>query len=418
MHRSQVSDPCSIEYAEQLDKEDPLASLRQEFFIPSDTLYFAGNSLGLQCKGSADSVSQELQDWKSLGVEGHFKEQRPWMPYHELLTDKMAQIVGAKPSEVVVMNSLTANLHLMMVSFYRPSPDCYKILINPHMFPSDQYALQSQLGYYGFDPEEALITLPSRDGLLDIKDLQDTLEKEGSRIALIWMEGVNYYSGQALPMKQIAKIGHSHGCFVGFDLAHAAGNLSLDLHGDEIDFAVWCTYKYLNGGPGCPGACFVHEKHHHHDLERFAGWWGHDKERRFLMEPLYKPIIGAEGWQLSNPPILSLAALLPSLDIFEKNGMALLCEKSEKLHKYMRVLLKTFPSSFLSVITPEEKGEHGCQLSIRFEKNGKEYYQKLKQRGVVGDWREPDVLRIAPVPLYNSFVDIFQFFQKLKEVSS
>ncbi|MFT4551866.1 MAG: kynureninase [Chlamydiales bacterium] len=418
MQRHQVTGPSSIEYAEQLDKDDPLASFRQQFFIPTDSLYFAGNSLGLQAKGAADSVFQELQDWQALGVEGHFKENRPWLPYHELLTDKMAKIVGAKSSEVVVMNSLTANLHLMMVSFYRPSPECYKILVNPHMFPSDQYALQSQLRYYGFDPEDALITLPSHNGLVEIKDLEDTLEKNGSEIALIWMEGVNYYSGQALPMKKIAELGHSHGCTVGFDLAHAAGNIPLKLHDDNIDFAVWCTYKYLNGGPGCPGACFVHERHHDHELERFAGWWGHNKGRRFLMEPNFDPINGAEGWQLSNPPILSLAALLPSLDLFEESGMSRLNEKSEKLHKYMRTLLKTLPSSLLSVITPEEESQHGCQLSIRFEKNGLEYYKKLKDSGIIGDWREPDVLRIAPVPLYNSFVDLFHFFHKLKEVTS
>jgi len=416
---SKTTDPCSIEFAMELDSVDPLQEYRQRFYIPKDnkgkeSIYFSGNSLGLQCKDVSKHVMQELCDWQELGVEGHFHAKNPWLPYHEMLTDRMAKVIGARPSEVVTMNSLTANLHFMMVSFYRPTKERYKILVNPHMFPSDRYALQSQVKFHGFDPIEAIIELPSRNSLADMTDLKATLDEEGNSIALIWIEGVNYYSGQAFPLKEITELGHKNGCIVGFDLAHAVGNIELNLHQDGVDFAVWCTYKYLNGGPGCPGGCFVNERHHEQEMKRFAGWWGHDKEVRFLMEPEFKPIVGAEGWQLSNPPILSLAALNASLDVFEEVGMAKLNQKREKMVDYLRMLIGNLPDSKISIITPKEKGTHGCQLSLRFHEKGKETYKTLKESGVIADWREPDIVRIAPVPLYNSFADLYYFYDQLK----
>ncbi|MFQ5637527.1 MAG: kynureninase [bacterium] len=412
-------------YAEQMDADDPLASYRNKFYIPKtkkgDTcLYFCGNSLGLQPKSARAYVEQELQDWAELGVEGHFHAKHPWLPYHEFLTEQTSRLVGAKPIEVVVMNSLTVNLHLMLVSFYRPTPERHKIVIEANAFPSDQYAVKSHIQFHGFDPQTSLIEVAPRPGEAAIRteDILARLEKEGDSIALILLGGINYYTGQAFEMDKITPAGHEHGCVVGFDLAHATGNLMLNLHDWDVDFAVWCSYKYLNAGPGSLAGCFVHERFANHpDLPRFAGWWGQNKQTRFLMQPDFDPIPGAEGWQISNPPILSMAALLASMDIFDETGMSALRQKSERLTGYLEFLLEQLGDERISIITPKEPIQRGCQLSIRVTENGKALHEKLQAHGIVCDWREPDVIRVAPAPLYNRFAEVFEFVKVLKELS-
>lgn len=413
----------TLDFAKALDKNDPLQSYREQFYIPiqktgNPFIYLCGNSLGLAPKSTKKYLDQELEDWAKLGVEGHFHAKNPWMPYHEFLTEKMAKIVGAKPTEVVVMNTLTVNLHLMMVSFYRPTPKRHKILIEYSAFPSDQYAVKSQLKFHGYDPEDALIEMHPRAGetTLRTEDILELIQKEGAAIALIMMGGVNYYTGQFFDLKSITEAGHEQGCMVGFDLAHAAGNIPLKLHEWEVDFAVWCTYKYLNSGPGSVAGCFVNERHCEEDaLPRFAGWWGHDKSTRFLMGPDFSPIPTAEGWQLSNPPILSLAAIKSSLDIFDRVGMEALREKSLNLTGYLLFLLSKLDHPKISIITPQEEKGRGCQLSIRVLDNNKTLFDKITDKGVIADWREPDVIRIAPVPLYNSYEEMFHFVRILKE---
>ena len=364
-----------------------------------------------------DYINQELDDWKNLGVEGHFHAKHPWMPYHEFLSEKMARIVGALPSEVVVMNSLTVNLHLMMVSFYRPTKTRYKILFDYSPFPSDRYAIESQIKYHGFDPKISMIELLPDEGQEIVSDeaIAKIIDTEGESIALIMIGGVNYYTGQAYNIKKITELGHAHGCKVGFDLAHAAGNLALNLHDDGPDFAVWCSYKYLNSGPGSLAGCFVHERHHDIDLNRFAGWWGHDKATRFLMGDTYQPIKTAEGWQLSNPPVLSMAAILSSLDIFDEADIQMLRKKSVQLTAYLEAMLLANQSDLLSIITPSNSQERGCQLSLQMHNPDKRLFQFLMERGVIADWREPDVIRIAPVPLYNTFSDCWHFVDILNE---
>jgi kynureninase len=364
-----------------------------------------------------DYINQELDDWKNLGVEGHFHAKHPWMPYHEFLSEKMARIVGALPSEVVVMNSLTVNLHLMMVSFYRPTKTRYKILFDYSPFPSDRYAIESQIKYQGFDPKISMIELLPDEGQEIVSDeaIAKIIETEGESIALIMIGGVNYYTGQAYNIKKITELGHAHGCKVGFDLAHAAGNLALNLHDDGPDFAVWCSYKYLNSGPGSLAGCFVHERHHDVDLNRFAGWWGHEKATRFLMGDTYQPIKTAEGWQLSNPPVLSMAAILASLDIFDEADIQMLRKKSVQLTAYLEAMLLANQSDLLSIITPSNSQERGCQLSLQMHNPDKRLFQFLMERGVIADWREPDVIRIAPVPLYNTFSDCWHFVDILNE---
>jgi kynureninase len=417
---------ASRAFAAELDARDPLKDFREKFYIPkqpadgsgADVLYFTGNSLGLQPKTARGYIEQELKDWETLGVEGHFQAKNPWMPYHEFLTGQMARIVGAKPIETVVMNTLTVNLHLMMVSFYRPTPQRRKIVIEAGAFPSDQYAVESQIKFHGFDYESSLIELKPRENetCLRIEDIEKTIVDNGDSIALILLGGVNYYTGQAYDMKRITEIGQSVGAIVGYDLAHAAGNIELHLHDWNADFAVWCSYKYLNAGPGSVGGCFVHERHaERFDLPRFAGWWGHDKETRFLMRSGFKPIKGAEGWQLSNPPIFHLAALKASLDIFEAAGeMRALTEKSRRLTGYLEFLLGEIKDERISVITPADPNERGCQLSIRVRNSDKNLFRAISEKGVVADWREPDVIRVAPVPLYNSFSDVYEFAEILK----
>lgn len=411
-------------YALKLDQEDPLNGFRARFHMPmqqngEDFVYLCGNSLGLQSKDHRDYILQELDDWKNLGVEGHFHAKNPWMPYHEFLTNKMAKIVGAKPIEVVVMNGLTVNLNLMMVSFYQPTAERRKILIEKDAFPSDQYAVRSHIAFHGYDPENDLITLNPSEGTAYVtqEDVLRTIEQHGDEIALIMIAGVNYYTGQVFDMPSIVKAGHAKGCKVGFDLAHAVGNIELELHQWDVDFAVWCNYKYMNAGPGAVAGCFVHERFaHDQSLPRFTGWWGHEKATRFKMPDHYIPIPGAEGWQMSNAPILSMASLRASLDIFDQVGMTSLREKSLQLSGYMRDLIDELNDPRVSIITPREDDQRGCQWSIRIEGIGRTVFEALEKNGVILDWREPDVIRVAAVPLYNSFLDVFKFVQILEKI--
>lgn len=411
---------ASQDFAIAMDERDPLRNYRERFLFPraadgGDCLYLCGHSLGLQPATTAVYIEQELKDWAQLGVEGHFRATNPWMPYHRLLTEQTAALVGAKPIEVVVMNSLTVNLHLMMVSFYRPTPSKHKIVVERGAFPSDQYAVQSQIRFHGFDPASSLIELAPLPGEYCLRDEQisSLIEGSGDEIALIMLGGVNYATGQAFDMEGIALAGRARGCVVGFDLAHAAGNLQLRLHDWGPDFAVWCSYKYLNGGPGCVAGCFVHERHARSlEIPRFAGWWGHDERSRFEVGLNFRPISGAEGWQLSNPSIISLAALRASMNIFQEAGIERLRAKSVTLTSYLEFLLNQKMRSSFSMITPPEKDRRGAQLSIRIPTNGRALCERLTNQGVIGDWREPDTFRVAPVPLYNSYDDVFRFAQR------
>jgi kynureninase len=414
----------SLDYAKELDKKDVLHSYRNRFYIPqhngSDIVYFTGNSLGLQPKTTKEYLQQELNDWATYGVEGHFLAKNPWMSYHEILTDKTAKIVGALPTEVVMMNQLTVNLHLLMVSFYRPTKQRYKILCEAKAFPSDQYALQSQIKFHGYTINDALIEIAPREGEYEVRheDIYKAIEDNKDSLALIMIGGVNYFSGQVFDMKAIVEAGHKAGAIVGFDLAHGAGNLKLQLHDWNVDFAAWCSYKYLNGGPGCVAGAFVHEKHHNNtELPLFAGWWGHDKETRFKMDREFVPIKSVERWQLSNAPILSMAAYKASLDIFDVVGMDKLIEKSEVLTAYLEFIVGEInkqKNNCLEIITP--KALRGCQISIVAHGQGKALYNKLIENGVIPDWREPNVIRCAPVPMYNSFEDIYRFGEILNEL--
>ena len=411
-------------FAKEMDVNDPLAKFSERFHIPKnnkgeDLLYFCGNSLGLQPKTVRSYIEQELKDWENLGVEGHFHAKNPWMPYHEFLTEQMAKVVGGKPLEVVVMNTLTVNLHLMLVSFYRPTLQRNKIVIEYSAFPSDQYAVKSQIKFHGFNPDEALIELYPREGENTIRteDIEALIEREGDSIALIMLGGVNYYTGQAFEMKRVTEAGHKKNIVVGFDLAHAAGNLKLQLHDWNADFAVWCTYKYLNSGPGGIAGCFVHERHANNlDLPRFTGWWGHRKETRFLMGPDFEPISGAEGWQISNAPVLPMASLRASLAIFDEAGMDAITAKSRTITAYLEYLLENLGNENISIITPKDPLQRGAQLSIRIKNSNKAFFNKLIDNGVICDWREPDVIRVAPAPLYNSYLNVFQFAQILKRI--
>jgi kynureninase len=408
------------DFAVRMDADDPLASFRARFLFPRTAsgepcIYLSGHSLGLQPKTAKEYVEQELRDWADLGVEGHFRARNPWMSYHRLLTEQTAGLVGAKPEEVVVMNSLTVNLHLMMVSFYRPTRQRYKIVVERGAFPSDQYAVKSQIQVHGYDPESALIELTPRPGEFCVRDedVDELIERKGDAIALILLGGVNYATGQAFDMRRITTSGHARGCVVGFDLAHVAGNLLLSLHEWGPDFAVWCSYKYLNGGPGCVGGCFVHERHARAwELPRYAGWWGHEEKIRFEMGPEFQPIAGAEGWQLSNPPILALAPLRAATEIFHEAGMERLRAKSVALTGYLAFLLEEIASPKFLIITPRESERRGAQISIRIPDRGKTFCEELAGAGVIGDWREPDILRVAPVPLYNSYQDVYEFVRR------
>ena len=411
-----------LEYALNRDQKDALRPYREAFHIPKDSrgndwLYFTGNSLGLQPKSTKSIIEQELRDWANLGVEGHFQAKNPWIRYHEYLTQSMAKIMGAKPIEVVVMNTLTANLHFLMASFYSPTKKRPKILIESDAFPSDRYAVQTQLEFHGYDPKDCLIEWSPRVGetLLHIEDLESLLEKQGAEIALLLIGGVNYYTGQYLDLKKIAELGHAKGCKVGIDLAHGAGNIQPDLHASGVDFAAWCTYKYLNSGPGSLGGVFVHQRYaHDKNLKRFAGWWSQNKTTRFDMRQALDITPGAEGWQLSNPPILSMAAIKASLDLFNEVGMEALREKSIQLTGYMEYLINKLNNPDIEIITPKDPNQRGCQLSIRVKNTDKTLHKKLTQKHVITDWREPDVIRCAPVPFYNSFEDVYRMVEILK----
>ncbi|MFH4964969.1 kynureninase [Gaetbulibacter sp. M235] len=413
-----------LDFALEQDQKDELSAFRNKFHIPKDKkgnelIYMTGNSLGLQPKTTKAYINQELEDWANLGVEGHTEAKNPWLKYHEFLTESMANIVGAKPIEVVVMNTLTANLHFMMVSFYKPTKTRYKILIEADSFPSDKYAIESQLRHHGFDDKEGVILWKARQGeeLTNYDDLETIFEAHGNEIALVMIGGINYYTGQYFDLKRITKLGHKHGCLVGFDCAHGAGNVELNLHDSGADFAVWCTYKYLNSGPGSLAGCFVHERHaYNKSLNRFTGWWSHNKQTRFRMRDEFDQLPGAEGWQLSNPPILSMAAIKASLDMFQEVGMKKLVKKSKNLTGYFEFSINELNNEHIKIITPKNPEERGCQLSIQVKNADKLLHHKLTEAGIISDWREPDVIRCAPVPLYNSFQDVYHMVNKLKAI--
>jgi kynureninase len=417
----------TLAFAQQLDQKDPLNQFRERFHFPTfhekEIRYFTGNSLGLQPKTVKNYILEELDAWAEFGVEGHFLAKRPWFAYHENLTEMAAKVVGAKPIEVVVTHSLTTNLHLLMVSFYQPKGKRTKILCEAKAFPSDQYALESQVKFHGLDPAEHLIEVAPREGeqLIHEEDILAAIEKYGDEIAMIMIGGVNYYTGQLFDMETITKAGHKAGAIVGFDLAHAAGNVNLKLHDWGVDFAAWCGYKYLNSSPGGVSGMFVHERHAYKpELPRFAGWWGYDKETRFLMQPGFNPMKGAEGWQLSNAPVLGMAAHLASLEIFEEAGMDRIGEKRDLMTAYMEFVIDTISAQNsdrvqFEIITPRDKTKRGAQLSIMAKGQGKALFDALSAEGVVADWREPNVIRIAPAPLYNSFEDCYWFGQLLEK---
>jgi kynureninase len=417
----------SLAFAQQSDAEDSLRHFRSRFYIPiingKECIYFTGNSLGLQPKTTQDAVLNELEDWANFGVEGHFHGRRPWFSYHENFPDVLQHITGGLPEELIVMNQLTVNLHLLMTSFYRPDKQRFKIICEAKAFPSDQYAMESQARLHGLNPAEAIVEVTPREGEYTIRteDIITAINQHSSQTALVLFGGVNYYTGQLFDMKAITEAAHNAGAYAGFDLAHAAGNVELQLHNWNVDFACWCSYKYLNSGPGGVAGAFIHKKHIDNiALPRLAGWWGYDKETRFKMESGFKPIPTAEGWQLSNAPVLSMAAHKASLDIFAEAGMDKLVAKGKALSSYLLFLLDAINAQhseqLIEVITPRNEAERGCQVSILMLQRGREVFEALKQNGVLADWREPNVIRVAPVPLYNSFEDVHLFGQVISKV--
>lgn len=414
----------NLEFARNLDANDTLRKYRNEFLFPQhegkDAIYFCGNSLGLQPKKTKAYIMQQLDNWAAYGVEGHFKTETPWMYYQKTTKESLSKLIGAKPIEVVAMNQLTVNLHLMMVSFYRPTSTRYKIIMEGSAFPSDQYAIESQVKYHGFNAEDAIIELYPREGEYTLReeDILNTIEENKDSLALVMMGGVNYYTGQFFQLKEITEKAHSVGAFCGFDLAHAMGNIPMHLHDWNVDFAVWCSYKYLNSSPGGISGIFVHEKHSTNpDTPRFAGWWGYKEDTRFLMKKGYIPEPGAEGWQMSNVPVLTMAAHRASLDLFDEAGIENLRAKSLKLTAYMEYIIqqtnRKLGTEKYKIITPSEAERRGCQISIICTDGGKKVFDELTNKGIIGDWREPEVLRFAPVPLYNSFEDVYRFGQIL-----
>jgi kynureninase len=406
-------------FALALDAADPLAGFRERFHIPrrpdgAEAIYFCGNSLGLQPKQVRADLAQELSDWAELAVDAHFRGKHPWYAYHEFVRDAAARLVGARPHEVVCMNGLTVNLHLMLVSFYRPTRERYRILIEDCPFPSDLYAAQTQLRWHGIDPRDGLLIARPRAGeaTLRMEDLEARFAREGATIALALLPGVNYFTGQVFDMRRLSAAAHRAGCVAGFDLAHAAGNIALCLHDWEVDFAAWCSYKYLNSGPGAVAGCFVHERHaRDRTLRRFGGWWGNDPATRFRMHlnEEFVPVESADAWQLSNPPILALAPVRSALGIFDEAGMPALRAKSRRLTGYLQFLLDQMPSQRYTVITPRDPEQRGCQLSILAHARPKDLLRELEAGGVVCDFREPNVVRVAPVPLYNTFHEVWRF---------
>ena len=414
----------SLAFAQQLDAQDQLSHYQNEFSFPQvngkNVIYFTGNSLGLQPKRAKTYVDEVMNDWANLAVEGHFYAEKPWWDYHERFANPLSKLVGALPSEVTVMNTLTVNLHLLMVSFYKPTATRYKIICEEKAFPSDQYLFQSQVNFHGYATEDAIVEVKRRDGEHNIR-LEDVLAKideVGDELALVLIGGVNYYTGQVFDMKTITEEGHRVGAYVGWDLAHAAGNIELHLHDWQVDFAAWCSYKYMNSGPGNASGCFIHEKHHtNSELPRFAGWWGHNKERRFKMEPQFDPIQGADGWQISNLPVLSLAPYLASVELFAEIGMDALIAKRNTITAYLEFVLREIDREVhgnFEIITPSNPSERGCQLSVFLHGEGRSLFDYLMKNGVIIDWREPNVIRLAPVPMYTSFEDIYRFGQILK----
>ncbi|MDO1450301.1 kynureninase [Rhodocytophaga aerolata] len=412
----------TLAFARKLDAEDPLKNYREQFYIPQqngkEVIYFCGNSLGLQPKSVRKLVEEELEKWQNLAVEGHFTGDNPWFTYHKQFKEPVARLVGALPHEVIVMNNLTTNLHLMLVSFYQPSGKRIKIITEKGAFPSDQYALESQVRYHGHNPDEVIIELAPREGecTLRTEDIISTIEQHSQELALVMMGGLNYYTGQVFDMQAITDAGHKAGAYVGFDLAHAAGNIMLDLHAWQVDFAVWCTYKYLNSSPGGVAGAFIHEKHAANtQLPRFAGWWGHREEERFQMKKGFIPIYGADGWQLANAPILLMAAHKAALAIFDEVGMEAVSRKSKKLTGYLEYMLKSNPvmEKRIQIITPENPAERGSQLSLLVKEGGKQLFEAISAAGVIADWREPNAIRVAPAPLYNSFEEVFRFHEIL-----
>jgi kynureninase len=414
----------SLAFAQQLDAQDQLRQYQNEFSFPQvngkNVIYFTGNSLGLQPKRAKTYVDEVMNDWANLAVEGHFYAEKPWWDYHERFANPLSKLVGALPSEVTVMNTLTVNLHLLMVSFYRPTATRYKIICEEKAFPSDQYLFQSQVNFHGYTTEDAIVEVKRREGEHNIRleDVVATINEVGDELALVLIGGVNYYTGQVFDMKTITKAGHHVGAYVGWDLAHAAGNIELQLHDWQVDFAAWCSYKYMNSGPGNASGCFIHEKHHtNSELPRFAGWWGHNKERRFKMEPQFDPIQGADGWQISNLPILSLAPYLASVELFAEIGMETLIAKRNTITAYLEFILREIDREVkgnFEIITPSNPSERGCQLSVFLHGEGRSLFDYLMKNGVIIDWREPNVIRLAPVPMYTSFEDIYRFGQILK----
>lgn len=417
----------NLSYAQQLDAQDELKEFRNRYYMPQhngkDVIYYTGNSLGLQPKATAEYLMQELKDWAELGVEGHLRAKNPWLPYHEFLRDAAARIVGALPSEVVLMNQLTVNLHLMLTSFYQPTAERFKIIFETNPFPSDRYALASHAYLHGFELDDVLIELQPRQGELTLRteDILKAIEENADELALVMIGGVNYYTGQAFDMEAITLAAHKAGSKCGFDLAHAAGNIKLNLHKWNVDFAVWCSYKYLNSGPGGVSGCFVHQHHaENFELPRLAGWWGNDPTTRFEMGKDFIPKEGADGWQLSNAPIMSMACHRAALDLFEEAGMDKLIAKSKMLTDYLEfviddVLQKNNKQNLIEMITPLDSKQRGCQLSLRVVKNGKKIHKALTDNGVIADWREPDVIRVAPVPMYNTFEDAYRFGEILSQ---
>jgi kynureninase len=409
-------------FAKRIDQHDPLRELRNEFIIPKtsfgmEKIYFCGNSLGLQPRGARKYAESILEAWEAKGVDAHMHGENPWLTYHDHLTEMMARIVGARPDEIVLMNGLSVNLHLMMVSFYRPTGRRHKILMEHKPFPSDLYAAKSQIRFHGYDPALSLVEWQPRPGeeTLETEDLEEILRQQGDSIALVLLSGVNYYTGQAYELKRIAEAARAQGCHIGLDLAHAAGNTVLKLHDWDIDFAVWCSYKYLNSGPGSLGGCFVHERYRDGTgLPRFEGWWGNKMETRFQMDPDFDPSVGAAGWQISNTSPMLLAMQRAALEIFERVGIESLRNKSEALTFYLEFLFDQMPDEAYTVITPRHPDHRGAQLSIRINRDGQKVFETLTNDGVVCDWRNPDVIRVAPVPLYNSFIEIFEFIEKFK----
>ncbi len=405
------------------DAADPLASFRDEFLIPPhdhhQQAYFCGNSLGLQPRATRQALIDELDDWHQFGVEAHFRGRHPWMPYHAEVREHLAELVGAQTTEVVAMNSLTVNLHLMMVSFYQPTRERPAILVEKNAFPSDRYAVESQIRFHGHDPASALIEIEGDEsnGTISMAALERALDEHGARVALVLWPGVQYLTGQAFDLRTIADLAQSKGCVVGYDLAHAAGNVPLSLHDSGADFAIWCSYKYLNSGPGAVAGCFVHERHARSERPRFAGWWGHDQATRFRMGPDYAPTPGADGWQLSNPPILALAPLRISLELFHRAGMARLRQKSIALTGYLAALIESELGGVVEIATPREAERRGCQLSLRVKgprEAGRRLFDHLNANGIVVDWREPDVIRAAPTPLYNRHIDCLRLVHAVR----